>query len=78
MDNTARKHKYFKFINKILKYFGFLMILVYFAAGFLLIFSDFLSNIIYNKFSKIGIGILFVVYAIFRTYRAIKELRMEN
>ena len=59
-----------RFIN-IIRYFGFFMVIFYFIVGAFLLFSDnmllFLSPI-----QKNGIGIVVIIYGIFRGYRIYK------
>jgi len=63
--------------NRITRYFGFFMVIVYLTVGFLLIFSgDFFP--ILNQTTKLILGIVLVIYGIFRAYRAIKTSKHEN
>jgi cytochrome c biogenesis protein CcdA len=65
------------FTNQVLKYFGFLMVIVYIAIGLLFIFwSDFFSDL--NRNARYLIGCILVIYGLFRAYRIVKDLRHDN
>ncbi|MDP4267092.1 MAG: hypothetical protein Q8880_06625 [Bacteroidota bacterium] len=57
-------------LNKILRYFGFFMVFVYLGAGFLIIFTKSLVEWL-SLWQRIAIGILMIIYGIFRAYRVI-------
>jgi len=60
-------------VNKIRYYFGFLMVAVYLALGLLFLFTD----IAIDTFpaNRQPIGIIFIVYGVFRTITIILKLR---
>lgn len=63
--------------SKILNIFTAFMILVYFAAGFFIIFADrFLGG--YPSYIRILFGVTIVLYAFYRLYIFIMKLKKTN
>ncbi len=61
----------------LLKYFSFLMVLVYIGVGLLLILSGERFAIM-NRVSRLILGILLIIYGCFRAYRVLQALRNEK
>ena len=57
--------------NKITYIFGLVMIVFYLAAGGLLIFYDIFPD--FPLWVRYGLGILFLLYGLFRLWRVIKN-----
>jgi len=74
---TEKYNKAPFFTHRIVKYFGFFMVIFYLVLGFLFIFS---SKIFpeFNRIAKLIFGLILVLYGIFRAYRAIKSLNHDN
>ena len=62
-------------LDKAMRGFGALMLLIYYGMGLLFLFS---KNIDMNPAMKNGIGIAVLLYAVFRTYQFIKKIRGEK
>jgi hypothetical protein len=58
-------------------YFAIFMVLVYLGVGFWLILSDSNSHWL-NRSTRLICGIMFLLYGIFRAYRAYKLIRDER
>ena len=58
--------------NKILRYFGFIMVILYFTVGVFMLSSDRLLAY-FSPIQKNGIGIVIIIYGIFRGYRIYKS-----
>ena len=57
--------------KKITSIFGLVMIVFYLVAGGLLIFSDVFPE--FDGWMRYGLGILFLLYGIFRFWRVVKN-----
>lgn len=55
--------------------FGGFMVLFYLVMGLLLLFSDIFNGSIASAATRHSLGILFVVYALFRGYRYHRKLK---
>lgn len=63
--------------QQVVKYFGFMMVVLYLVLGFLFIFSPgFLPEL--NGNAKLIFGVILVIYGIFRASRAFKSLSHDN
>lgn len=72
MFDEQYKPKYFVILKCISRYFGFFMVFVYLTLGVFMVTSDFFLNTM-NKLQKNSIGIILIIYGIFRAYRIYKE-----
>jgi cytochrome c biogenesis protein CcdA len=61
----------------LLKYFGFLMVLVYLGVGLLLILSG-EKFALMSRVSRLILGILLIIYGCFRAYRVIQAFKNEK
>ena len=66
-DNQNRNAELFK---KILKYFGFIMVLIYVALGFFIIFSKLFTDAL-PQWQRVAVGVVLIVYGLFRAYRTL-------
>jgi len=60
-----------------LRYFGFIMVIVYVSAGLVLIFMDENTTILSRK-TRLILGSALILYGIFRAWRALKYLKNER
>ena len=58
-------------MKNLIKYFGLVMVAVYFIAGIVL-FTNIFSNTLSQK-QRYIIGAMIIIYAIFRTFRIFKD-----
>ena len=59
-------------VSRIFRYFEVLMVLAYLGLGiFILFFSK--NTLDLKDFQRIGLGIVLIVYGIYRSYRAYKK-----
>ena len=63
--------------NKILRYFGFIMVIFYFIVGGFLLISDRMLAYL-TPIQKNGIGIVIIIYGIFRGYRVYKDQKVNT
>jgi len=61
--------------RQILQIFNYLMIGMYICLGIYLLVKGWFAL---SKTQSVGIGVLLIVYAIFRLYRVLKENRMKE
>jgi hypothetical protein len=64
-------------IRNLLKYFGFIMVLVYFGVGLALLLVPEEVTVL-NRTTKLILGIALVLYGIFRAWRVIKTYNNEK
>lgn len=57
--------------------FECVMAVVYVAAGYVLLFTPFFNRSIHTGI-RIGLGIIFGLYGLFRIYRAYKKIAQRN
>jgi hypothetical protein len=74
MDENNSKRK--SFFQALVKYFGFVMVFVYFFIGLLLLFmadtiAIFRDKILFQK----ALGAIILVYALFRAFRVYKYIK---
>lgn len=72
IENVKKKSN-----NNIVFIFSILMVVVYCGMGYLIIFSP-LFNQDFSFPVRIIVGILLLIYGLFRAYRLIKEKNEEN
>lgn len=53
--------------------FGIIMIVIYFGMG-VLMFTSFFENVITIEWIRILLGVMFILYGIWRAYRQIKGI----
>jgi len=74
---TEDQHKPSGNFQKLMKYFGLLMVLIYLAAGVLLLLPvgghEFL-----NRNSRLILGIALIIYGLFRAWRYLRSMKNEN
>ena len=73
-DNT-NKYNGLKSIGLFI--FKCVMVIVYLAFGIVLLFTD-LMNSYLQVWARIGLGIAFGLYGVFRVFRAYKKITIEN
>jgi hypothetical protein len=74
MDTNERLKNELSLREKVLLLFGVLMSLVYLSIGIAcIVIPSFLAD--YNKIIKMGIGIAFVAYSLFRLYRSYQRYK---
>lgn len=61
----------------LLKYFGFVMVVVYISVGMVLLLMDENTTIL-NRNTRLILGGALILYGIFRAWRAIKVLKNER
>jgi hypothetical protein len=61
-------------LNKVLKYFGLIMVVIYLAVGIMLLLPRFQISFLYGN-SRLVLGIALVVYGLFRAWRSFKSLK---
>ena len=64
-------------LNKVLKYFGLLMVVIYLTVGIMLLLPGIQITFL-NGNSRLVLGIALVIYGLFRAWRSIKSLKNEN
>ena len=70
MNTEQLKNK--NLLKKTIKGFGYFMVLFYFAIGVFLLTTDKLHNY-FTPIQKNGIGVIVIVYGLFRGYRIFKD-----
>ena len=63
-------------MKRFIKYFGLIMVGVYFIAG-IAFFTNIFSNILSPK-QRYIIGAMIIIYALFRTFRIFKDSKESN
>ncbi len=63
-------------VNKIRYYFSFVMITVYLAIGLLFLFTDIVIRLFPEN--RTAIGVVFILYAVYRLYITIKKEKQRN
>jgi uncharacterized membrane protein HdeD (DUF308 family) len=62
--------------NKIRYYSGFIMVVIYLALGLLFLFTDIAENTF--PANRKPIGVIFIVYGIFRAIVSVQKIRKAN
>lgn len=65
------------FSKNIFSLFNLLMILLYVAAGIMLIFAPALKDV-FPEFNRIGLAVIFWIYAIYRSYKFFLKFITKN
>jgi hypothetical protein len=64
-------------LNKVMKYFGLIMVFIYLGTGIMLLVPGIQISFLYGN-SRLVLGIALVIYGLFRAWRSFISLRNEN